>query len=252
MNNSLADYALALADDELITGHRLSEWTGHAPILEEDIAFANLALDEIGHARAWLELAAKALAEDPDIFPDVQVFQRPAKEFRNLQITELPNGDWAFSMLRQYLFDSFENIRLASLKTSSKKEIADLAGKIAVEEIYHLRHTQAWMKRLALGTDESARRTQAALDALWPYLAQFADPLPGENDLVDKNIIEPSEKIFDQWLILQTEFLSSQCQLNLPSLNISLSDSRGVHTEHLVSLVDEMQEVARFDLEGSW
>ena len=109
MKSALAEYLLALADDELIVGHRLSEWTGHAPILEEDIAFANLALDEIGHARLWLQLAANQLGEDPEMFPDRQVFHRPAHEFRNLPITELPNGDWAFSMLRQYLFDSFHH-----------------------------------------------------------------------------------------------------------------------------------------------
>lgn len=252
MNSALAQFTLALADDELITGHRLSEWTGHAPILEEDIAFANLALDEIGHARLWLELAAKELGEDPEIFPDIQVFQRPAKDFRNLQIAELPNGDWAFSMLRQYLFDSFENIRLASLKASPQSGLAEIAAKIAVEEIYHLRHTQAWMKRLALGTDESAQRTQAALDTLWPYAAQFADPLPGENELVDKKLIESSEAIFNQWHSLQKEFLSSQCQLSLPDLQSSPSKSRGVHTDHLAPLIDEMQEVARADLEGRW
>src|SRR3972149_8426617 len=105
---ALADYLIALADDELILGHRDSEWTGHAPILEEDIAFANIALDEIGHARLWYELAADLIGEDKNTFPDKKVFFRPAQEFSCLQFVELPKGDWAFSMLRQYLFDAFE------------------------------------------------------------------------------------------------------------------------------------------------
>ncbi len=252
MKSALASYCLALADDELITGHRLSEWTGHAPILEEDIAFANLALDEIGHARLSLGLAANALGEDPEAFPDQQAFLRPHEEFRNLQITELPNGDWAFCMLRQYLFDSFENTRLASLRNSSEKGLADIAGKIAIEEIYHLRHTQAWMLRLALGTDESTQRTQAALTALWSYAAQFADPLPGEEDLLAEKVIEPSHNIFEQWLPVVTEFLGTQCDLKVPKLQGASVQSRGDHTEHLAPLLEEMQQVARFDLEGRW
>lgn len=155
-------------------------------------------------------------------------------------------------MLRQYLFDSFENVRLASLKKSSEKELADIAGVIAVEEIYHLRHTQAWMKRLALGTDESAKRTQNALDALWPYAAQFADPLPGEKQLIKEKLIEPTSNIFEQWLPVVTEFLGARCQLKIPPLDLGTSASRGVHTEHLAPLLEEMQEVTRFDLEGSW
>ena len=166
MTSPLANYLLALADDEFILGHRVSEWCGHAPILEEDIAFANIALDEIGHARLWLQLAAKELGEDPAIFPDQQSFFRAPSEFRNLPLAELPNGDWAFSMLRQYLFDSFEISRLELLKKSPHSGLSGLAAKIYTEELYHLRHTQAWVSRLAQGTDESHSRSQAALDTL--------------------------------------------------------------------------------------
>ena len=156
MANPHAEYLIALADDELILGHRDSEWCGHAPILEEDIAFANIALDEIGHARLWLELAAKELGEDPGTYPDKQTFFRAPGDYRSLPLADLPNGDWAFSMLRQYLFDSFEILRLETLKGSQHKGITELAVKIHTEELYHLRHTKAWVLRLAQGTEESA------------------------------------------------------------------------------------------------
>jgi len=250
MKQALAAYSLALADDELIAGHRLSEWTGHAPILEEDIAFANIALDEIGHSRLWFELAAKTLGEDVDTFPDRQAFFREAKEFRNLQILELPNGDWAFSMLRQYLFDSYELARLEALKNSPT--FTENATKIGIEEIYHLRHTEAWMKRLALGTEESKRRTQSALDDLWSYTTQFGDPLPGEKELLPGRQVPLSTEVFEAWQIRVIDFLGTQCQLDLKANENEPSMSRGVHTKHLDLLLEEMQEVARFEPEGRW
>lgn len=252
MNRALADYTLALADDELITGHRLSEWTGHAPILEEDIAFANLALDEIGHARLWFEVASKAIGEDPETYPDQQAFFRAPKDFRNLQITELPNGDWAFCMLRQYLFDTLEMVRLDKLKSSSEVSIKEVAAKIAVEEIYHLRHTQAWMKRLALGTEESTRRTQAALNELWPHTAQFAVPLPGEEELVEQGAVPNAVDLHAAWLSQAGEFLSLICELVLPDISANEAPDRSEHTPRLTDLLSEMQEVARHEPEGRW
>jgi ring-1,2-phenylacetyl-CoA epoxidase subunit PaaC len=157
-----AAYLLALADDELILGHRDSEWTGHAPILEEDIAFANIAQDEIGHASLWYGLVQRLGGAEPDRL----VFFRPPSEYRNAPLVELPKGDWAFSMLRQYLFDAAEAQRLPLLAASAHRPLAEAAAKIRTEEIYHLRHTQAWIERLAQGTAESHGRTQAALDLL--------------------------------------------------------------------------------------
>lgn len=250
MGKALADYLQALADDELVLGHRNSEWCGHAPILEEDIAFANLALDEIGHARLWLELAAKELGEEPARYPDRQVFFRPAAEFRNLQMLELPNGDWAFSMLRQYLFDSFESKRLDALKNSSYKGVAEVAARVRNEEIYHLRHTQAWVKRLAMGTEESQRRSQAALDALWPYSEQMALPMPGEDELVGDGIAPESSGIFLDWRAEVAEFLQ-QSGLRLPDTESGFVD-RSQHSEHLEALLAEMQEVARLDVKAGW
>ncbi len=255
MGQPLADYLIALADDELILGHRDSEWCGHAPILEEDIALANIALDEIGHARLWLELAASELAEDPRVFPDQQVFFRSAADYRNLPMLELPNGDWAFCMLRQYLFDSFELVRLEALKKSKHPGVAEIAAKIYTEELYHLRHTRAWVLRLAQGTEESQRRSQTALEALWPYARQLALPLPGEEELLKKRVVPSSKSLFELWQENVSIFFI-ECQLELdPESTISNQQStmnRFSHSEHLGNLLADMQEVARLVPEGRW
>src|SRR6188768_2912288 len=124
MNDLLAELVLGWADDSLILGHRNSEWAGHAPILEEDIAFSNLALDELGHAQLWYGLHAELTGSDPDRL----VFFRDAKDWRNTQLVELPKGDWAFSMLRQYLFDVYENVMLGHLVESQDARIAEIAA----------------------------------------------------------------------------------------------------------------------------
>ena len=141
---------LAMADDELILGHRNSEWTGHAPILEEDIAFANIAIDEMGHARLWYELYGQRIGSAVDDL----VFFRDPPDFRNVRLVELPRGDWAFSMLRQYLFDAFELARAEALLQSSYRPLAEMAAKIRQEERYHYRHSESWVRRMGLGTAE--------------------------------------------------------------------------------------------------
>jgi ring-1,2-phenylacetyl-CoA epoxidase subunit PaaC len=166
INTLLEEYLLSIADDELILAHRNSEWCGHAPIIEEDIAFANIALDEMGHAMTWYKMIADLKGEDSNTYPDHLVFWRHRSDFRNIQMVELPKGDWAFSILRQYLFDLMENIRLKASSMSSYTPLSVAAHKIHQEEKYHLRHTSLWVKRLALGTEESHKRMQDALEEL--------------------------------------------------------------------------------------
>ncbi len=247
----LADYLIALADDELILGHRDSEWTGHAPILEEDIAFANIALDEIGHARLWYELAADAIGADRSLFPDQQVYFRPVKAWRCLQFVELPRGDWAFSMLRQYLFDSFEKFRLEGLGASANKPLADVAARIRNEELYHQRHTQAWVPRLGQGTEESHRRMQAGLDELWPYAQGFGAPLPGELELVGDAYVPGSSLLFDVWKEEVTRFLT-EAGLRFPDAADKVQVDRSVHSEYFSALIADLQEVAQADPEAQW
>ena len=262
---ALAAYLLALADDELILGHRNSEWCGHAPILEEDIAFANLAQDELGHAALWFRLVETLTGQSADQL----IFYRAAADYRCAQLVELPKGDWAFSMLRQYLFDAAEAIRLPLLAQSAHAPLAETALKIRTEEIYHLRHSRAWIKRLGLGTDESHRRTQSALDALWPYTTQLFRPPPESVPWPDASGIVPSPRDVERaWSDLVIPFLTD-CGLTVPSPSPSASPSvptrrdtlpdrgtlphRDTHTPHLAALLDEMQSVARLEPDGvSW
>lgn len=248
---SFAAYLIALADDELILGHRDSEWAGHAPILEEDIAFANIALDEIGHARLWYELAAELIGAEKSRYPDQQVYFRPAADWRCLQLVELPKGDWAFSMLRQYLFDAFEQHRLKGLAASTHQPLADIAARILNEELYHLRHTRAWVPRLAQGTQESCRRMQTALDELWPYAQAFGAPLPGEQALLNDSLVPHTATLFNLWKDEASQFLS-QVGLHIPESAGLVQVDRAVHSEYFPALISDLQEVAQVDPEAQW
>lgn len=239
---ALADYLLALADDELILSHRDSEWCGHAPILEEDIAFANLAQDEMGHAGLWYRLVQAQTGRKPDHV----VFFRAPGEYRCAQLVELPNGDWAFSMLRQYLFDAAEAVRLPALALSPHAPLAEAAAKIRTEEIYHYRHTHAWVTRLGQGTAESNHRLQAALDSLWPYALQLFVPLPGEAELAGHGLVPASRELQPAWEALVRPALST-ASLILPVVATPATLSRETHTPHLAPLLDEMQSVARLE-----
>lgn len=247
---ALADQLLAMGDDELILGHRNSEWCGHAPILEEDIAFANIALDEIGHAVQWYQLLAELEGRDTDAYPNELTYHRDPDDFRCIQLVELPPGDWAFSMLRQYLFDAAEKVRLQALAKSVYGPLRQLAESIGKEEKYHFRHTDAWVERLALGTEESSRRMQGALDELWPYTSQLFAPLPEESTLSDAGILPEGNVLRQQW---EEEILPK-----LEELNLHVHDgeqqapSRSKHTQHLVPMLQDMQSVARLDPQAKW
>jgi ring-1,2-phenylacetyl-CoA epoxidase subunit PaaC len=253
----LRTYLIAMGDDELILGHRNSEWCGHAPILEEDIAFANLALDEIGHASLWYGLAAVLLEEDPDTYPDQLAYFRSPEEYRNVRMVELPNGDWAFSMLRQFLFDAAEKIRLEALAESAYLPLAEAAAKIKQEEIYHYRHTHAWIQRLGLGTPESRERLQNALKVLWPYTRQLFAPAKDETALRSAGYIPEPGKLSSAWSSLVAPFLR-ECGLILPNQQdqpINSEDElpgRHQHTPHLGALLAEMQAVPRAEPQANW
>ncbi|MGH2403225.1 MAG: 1,2-phenylacetyl-CoA epoxidase subunit PaaC [bacterium] len=243
---ALTSRVLALADDELILAHRDSEWTGHAPILEEDIGLANIAQDELGHAGLWYGIYGSLTGSDPDRV----VFFREAGDWRNVQLVELPKGDWAFTMLRQYLFDTYELAALAGLAESQHEGVAGAAAKIRREELYHHRHSSAWVKRLGLGTEESRRRIQHALDALWPYTAQLFASGDGDRSLAAAGYAPPPAEVRDAWTAVVRPYLDSS------SLRVSagpgLAPQRDQHTPYLAELLSEMQKVARLDPEAVW
>ena len=243
---ALADYLLALADDELILAHRDSEWSGHAPILEEDIAFSNIALDEMGHANLWYQRVEEFTGQTPDQL----AFFREAPAFRCAQLVELPKGDWAISMLRQYLFDAAESVRLPALTQSTCVPMAETAAKIRTEEIYHYRHTQAWVKRLGLGTEESHARLQTALDTLWPYALQLFVPLTTEPALVSEGLVPDSIALQGQWEALVLPVLH-EAELTVLVARQPAALDRTQHTDHLPALLTEMQAVARLEAPGT-
>jgi ring-1,2-phenylacetyl-CoA epoxidase subunit PaaC len=248
---ALAAQLLTMADDELILGHRDSEWCGHAPILEEDIAFANIALDEIGHAVTWYALLADLKGQDQETYPNRLVYHRDMPDFHCVQMVEQPKGDWAFSMLRQYLFDTYEKVRLDWLVNSAYTPIAEAAAKMRPEEVYHLRHTRAWVRRLGLGTDESNRRMQAALDALWPYALQLFDGLPDEKLLVEASYFPHPDELCESWQAVVTPYLGD-VHLHVPNDGKSISPARTEHSAHLGSLLNNLQEVARMYPDAGW
>ena len=247
IQHALIQKLLAMGDDELILAHRNSEWCGHAPILEEDIAFANIAQDELGHAGLWYGLLQALDGSDPDHL----VFFRYAHAFRNVRMVELPKGDWAFSILRQYLFDSYEVLTLGALADSAFRDLAEAAEKARSEEIYHLRHTQAWVRRLGLGTPESKRRMQAALDQLWLYAGQLFAPLTEEEHLVQAAVVPAPGEQARRWREMVVPFLQTS-DLQVDELISGQTAGREVHTEYLLDLVGELQQVARAEPEASW
>ncbi|GGL02831.1 1,2-phenylacetyl-CoA epoxidase subunit PaaC [Deinococcus radiotolerans] len=230
----------ALADDEIILAHRGGEWTGHAPILEEDIALANIAQDELGHAGLYLTLRADLDGSDPDRL----AFFRDPSQYTNTRLVELPKGDWAFTMVRQFLYDTFEALWMEAATRSTYAPLAEVAAKAVREEKFHVQHTALWVERLALGTPESERRTQAALTELWPHAAQLFQPVESEAELVHSGLLPDLNAVHARWTGLVTRHLTDKCGLTLPATP-DTQPGRDTHTEHLAPLLAEMQSVAR-------
>ncbi len=236
-DTALISRLLTLADDELILGQRDSEWTGHAPLLEEDIAFSNIAQDEIGHALIWYTILHERWDQP---HPDRLAFWREASEFRHAILVELPRGDWAFTIARQYLFDEYEKTRNAALARCGYRPIVEAVDKIAREEVYHLVHSKGWMLRLGDATEESHRRMQAALDQLWPHALGLFEPIPG-----DEGFSAQLDSIKSAWLATVTPILTQATLVIPPDRLPVFGGRRGQHTPHLNTLLDEMQKVAR-------
>jgi len=249
---ALVERLTAMADDELLLGHRDSEWTGHAPLLEEDIALANLAQDEIGHAQLWYELRGRLDGSDPDLL----VFQREAEEFRSCRMVELPRFDWAFTMVRQFLFDAYEAELLARLRRSAWAPLAEAATKVAREELFHLRHSGLWFQRLTLGTDQSRARTLAALERLLPELPGLLAPAPYDLVLADHgHVPDPDELVSAVFARLQLAFEAADVPtaglLEQRQRCLAPGSGRQVAGAERRALLAEMQEVARADPEAA-
>ncbi|MEP6701405.1 MAG: 1,2-phenylacetyl-CoA epoxidase subunit PaaC [Betaproteobacteria bacterium] len=249
-HDPLVDYLLRLGDNCLILGHRLSEWVGHGPAIEEELAVGNVALDLLGQARMWLSLAGQIEGRGRD--EDKLAYLRDAGEYRNLLLLEQPNGDFAMTIARQYFFDAFHHLLLRELAQSTDARIADIAAKSLKEVDYHLRRSGDWVVRLGDGTDESHRRMQAGIDDLWFYTGEMF-----ERDAVDDAMCEQGAGVDPSTLqAAWSQHVSAtlgEATLEMPkSTWTQRGGKRGVHTEHLGYLLAEMQFLQRAYPDSTW
>ncbi|WP_038218198.1 1,2-phenylacetyl-CoA epoxidase subunit PaaC [Xenophilus azovorans] len=248
--DAATQYLLRIGDTALILGQRLGEWTGHAPVLEEDIALANMALDLIGQARAVFLHAGAVEGRGHD--EDQLAFLREERDYRNPTLVELPRGDFAFTVLRNAMAATFLRLLWTRLQASGDEELAAIAAKAVKEARYHQQHAADWVVRLGDGTEESRRRMLAALETLWPYAAElFAD------DAVDE--AAAASGLGPRWSELKSDWQAQMVEvlgeagLAVPAETPFLSTGkRGVHSEHMGFILAEMQHLQRAYPGGVW
>jgi ring-1,2-phenylacetyl-CoA epoxidase subunit PaaC len=238
-----------MADDALIIGHRNSEWVGIGPVLEEDIAFASIAQDKLGHALALYTILHQHLGE-PD--PDTLAFMRTATLFKCCHLVEIPTQEYDFALVRHVLFDTAEALRYELLTTSAFEPLAQLARKVRGEIAYHTMHGGIWLKQLSRGTEESKARMQTALNEAYPLALGIFEPSHNENILADAGIFAGEAVLQGRWE-QNMERLCEQAGLTIPHhAEPAYGGRHGYHTEHLQPLVDEMSEVFVIDPKAEW
>lgn len=261
-----------LADNTLILGQRNAEWTGHGPILEQDIAISNISLDLIGQARNFYQYAAKlinasteqngllqsfypfiaAKAVEGPITEDTLAYLRNAHDFSNCLLVELNKGDWAVTVLRQFFFSTYQFYLYGKLQTSKDSTLAAIAEKSLKEVTYHLRWSAEWIVRLGDGSAESNERISTALEDLWPYTGELLTNAPYESALLKEEIAVDLENIQQQWLNKTREVLE-EATLQLPGNKwMQQGGKEGKHTEHLGYILAEMQYLQRSYPGAEW
>ncbi len=239
----ISNYAIALGDDSLTLGHRLSEWSSNAPFLEEELALSNVALDFIGRAIMFYSYASEA--EDAGRSEDDIAYLRDCREYRNLLICELPIGDFADTMARQFLVDVYDIGFFTRLMNSTDATLAAIAAKAIKESRYHLRRSEEWVKRLGDGTEESHQRIQRAFNNLWGYTHELFEVDDTEQRLIDAGIAVDRPALKENWAFLVQSVLN-EATLDTPDSQWSIRGGRaGIHTEHLGYLLAEMQFMQR-------
>jgi ring-1,2-phenylacetyl-CoA epoxidase subunit PaaC len=252
LRQPLVELLLSIADDKFILGHRNSDWTGLAPILEEDIAFSSLAQDEISHATVLYQMAAELLGTTADKL----AYGRRPDQYRCAQIVELSHDfDWAFSVCRDFFCDHFDYLRLGRLAQSSHAPLAQLAARLVPEEEIHVHHIDTLVKRLGRGTRESHERMQKALDRLAPLATGLFEPTPG-HELLEKQQLYPVSEpaMFTRWSAdLQRVAQEGSLKLGLPTPGTKeIGGRRGHHSSGFAALLDELTEVYRLEPEAAW
>jgi ring-1,2-phenylacetyl-CoA epoxidase subunit PaaC len=241
----LIDFTLHLADSSLIMGHRLSEWTGHGPMLEQDIAISNIALDLIGQSRNFYQYAAKlnggASTEDS------LAYLRDAREFKNCLIAELPNGDWAKTILKLFFISTRQLYYFQNLIHSLDKDLAAIAEKSLKEVTYHVRWSSEWVIRLGDGTEESSKRIQFAIEEVWPYTGEMFEPSEYERACFENRVGVDVSEIKNDWDRKIIEIFK-EATIPYPGEKNTWMHSggkNGIHTEHLGYILAEMQFLQR-------
>lgn len=242
------DLLYKMADDQLIIGHRNSEWTGFGPILEEDIAFSSMAQDKLGQSQHLYNL----LHELGEADADTVAFTRNENQFHCCHLVEYPIGEYDFSLMRHFLFDMAEAIRFEMLATSSYENLAMIARKFKGEIKYHTMHANTWVQQLAHGNEESKARMQSSLNETWPLALGIFEEGEYEDVLKESGIFEGEAALKEAWLKEVTALLD-KAGLNIPTdATASFGGRKGQHTEHLQPLLDEMTEVYSIDPSADW
>jgi ring-1,2-phenylacetyl-CoA epoxidase subunit PaaC len=250
MDNHKLEYLLRLGDTTLVLGQRLSEWCGRGPALEEDIALTNVALDLVGQTRLWLGYAAEV--EGAGRSADQLAYLRDAHQFRNLLLVEQPNGSYADTLARQFLFDTWHYFVLEALQRSTDARIAEIAAKSLKEVTYHVRRSADLVVRLGDGTRESHRRMQDAFDDLWMFTGELFEADAAEASLAQDGVIPEPAALAASWQRHVGEVLE-EATLRMPAAGWAQSGGRqGRHTEHLGFLLAEMQFLQRAYPGAQW
>jgi ring-1,2-phenylacetyl-CoA epoxidase subunit PaaC len=243
-------YALRRADDALILGHRLSEWCGHAPALEEDMALANIALDLLGQARSLYGFAAEVEGAGND--EDKFAYLRDVRQYRNLLLAEQPNRDFAHTLVRQFFYSAFADLYWRAMMQSRNATLAAVAAKSEKESAYHLRHSSEWVIRLGDGTEESHARAQTAIDDLWAFTGEMFESDEAERGLIDAGIAVDPAGFRTQWLKTVADIVAV-ATLVLPKSDWMQQGGRhGRHSEHLGHLLSELQSMQRSFPGATW
>lgn len=243
-------YALRRADDALVLGHRLSEWIGHGPMLEEEMALGNIGLDLIGQARSLYAHAAASEGGDHD--EDSYAFLRDAPQYRNLLLVEQPNGDFARTMVRQLFYSAFADPYWRAMTASRDEGLAAIAAKSEKESAYHLRHASEWVVRLGDGTAESHARAQDAVDLLWPFTGELFDCDAAERGLLASGVAADPAPLRDVWERTVSSVLA-RATLARPAGGWMQAGGRtGRHGESLGHLLATMQHLQRAHPGASW
>ena len=249
--NQLTNYILHLADTNLILAQRNSEWCAHGPILEQDIAITNITLDLLGQARNFYQYAAIQINESTiqqinPVSEDTLAYLRTEREFKNLLITELPNGDWGQTILRQFFISVYQYLLYEQLQKAGNEQLAAIAGKSIKEVTYHERWSSEWVIRLGDGTHESHQRMIKAIENLWPYTGELFMSSDFEAGIIDvKSLCEPWKK--------KVQDVFEEATLTMPEKTFMQSGGKnGIHTEHLGYILSELQYLQKTYPGASW